>query len=372
MATNGTVPAAADHGSLNAGQNGTNLGDLASISPMFAKLQALGNEDDSTNTDVNVPAPDDSEGNDDDVPNPTDGDGIANNDNDEDDDNSEEDDADGDDSANSLPTDADIDWEYKVPVKIDGKEEYLTLEELRKGYATSQSLSAKGRELGDERKKLDSERNEKLQEVVALGSALHEQLESEEKNWATQYHTLKQKMDKAVEDGDGYEAKELKKQLEGAQKAYWDARKRKESVQENVGKHITEAQKQAHEANLKYFQENITTAIPGFDEKVGEAIRDFAVAEGIPEEILGQVYDPVLIKFINDYRLLKEKTTKGAAKRKEAPISKTTPSKKGTPAKVKNDRAKADLRGKVLLGEGNQRDELDFLKNISKLGSRFS
>jgi len=179
-------------------------------------------------------------------------------------------------------------------------------------------------------------------------------------------------MDKAVEDGDGYEAKEIKKQLESAQKSYWAARQRKESVQENVGKQLVEAQKQQHEAQLKYFQENINTAIPNFDEKVAASIREFAIAEGISEEVLGQVYDPVLIKFINDYRLLKEKSTKGAAKRKEAPISKTTPSRKGTPAKVKNDRAKADLRGKVLLGEGDTRDQLDFLKNISKLGSRFS
>ena len=40
-----------------------------------------------------------------------------------------------------LPTEEDIDWEYKVPVTVDGKTEYVTLEEIRKGYSTDKHLS---------------------------------------------------------------------------------------------------------------------------------------------------------------------------------------------------------------------------------------
>src|SRR5690606_19832874 len=72
-----------------------------------------------------------------------------------------------------LPSEEDIDWEYKIPVKINGKVSYVTLEEVRKGYATDQHLSQKGRELGEERKRLEEERNTKLNELVQLGTILH-------------------------------------------------------------------------------------------------------------------------------------------------------------------------------------------------------
>ena len=194
MDVNGTVPTSVDHGNTQSEQTVPSLGDILKSSPMFDKL--MGN---STKED-DVPAPEDSAGHDEnDVPNPADGDGIANDDNGNVP-NPDEDDSNRDDSKGSLPTDDDIDWEYKVPVKIDGKVEYFTLEQLRKGYATEQSLSAKGRELGDERKQLEAERNEKLKELVDLGSVLHGQLEDTEKSLAAQYHSTREKMEEAIEN----------------------------------------------------------------------------------------------------------------------------------------------------------------------------
>ena len=47
--------------------------------------------------------------------------------------------------ATDLPSEEDIDWEYKVPVTVDGKTEYKTLDEIRKGFQTDQHLSQKGK-----------------------------------------------------------------------------------------------------------------------------------------------------------------------------------------------------------------------------------
>lgn len=365
MADTGTVPTqGVDHGNDQAGQNVPSLGDILRNSPVMGKLM-----EDSTNTD-NVPAPEDSVGNvDNDVPNPTDGDGIASNDN-EDIPNPDEDTSNNDDSQGSLPAEDDIDWEYKVPVKIDGKVEYFTLEQLRKGYATEQSLSAKGREIGDERKKLEAERNEKLKELVDLGSQLHGQLEDTEKSLAAQYHSIREKMEEAIENGDGYEAKELKKQLQEAQQNYWGARTKREELQKQVGKHVEEAQKKQQEELIRYFSNGIKEVLPEFNDDMAGQIREFALAEGIPEEMLGAIYEPKVIKFMNDYRLLKERVSKGAKKR-ETVESKTIPTKRGTPERVKQDKQRADLRGKVLLGEGDNKDQLEFLKNISSISSKF-
>jgi len=127
-----------------------------------------------------------------------------------------------------LPTEEDIDWEYQVPVTVDGKTEYVTLEEIRKGYSTDKHLSQKGRELGELKKQLETERTEKLQEIVTLGQVIHEELTAVETNLASQYHKLKSDIDKAREEGDTYTARELKEQLEATQEKYWTARNKRE------------------------------------------------------------------------------------------------------------------------------------------------
>jgi len=364
MDVNGTVPTNVDHGNTQSEQNVPSLGDILKASPMFDKLMGNSTEEDK------VPAPEDLSGHDEnDVPNPDNGDGIANDD-DGDVPNPDEDDSNGDDSKGSLPTDDDIDWEYKVPVKIDGKVEYFTLEQLRKGYATEQSLSAKGRELGDERKQLEAERNEKLKELVDLGSVLHGQLEDTEKSLAAQYHSTREKMEEAIENGDGYEAKELKKQVAEAQEKYWSARTKREELQKQVGKQVEEANARQQQQLLQYFQQGIKEVLPEFNDELAVKVREFALAEGIPEDLLGSLYEPKAIKFINDYRLLKERASKGAVKR-EQNASKTIPTKRGTPERVKQNKAQADLRGKVLLGEADNSEQLAFLKNISSISNKF-
>ena len=101
-----------------------------------------------------------------------------------------------------LPSEEDIDWEYKVPVTVDGKTEYVTLEEIRKGYSTDKHLSQKGRELGELKKQIDQERAEKLQEIIQLGSVINEELTAVETNLAQQYHKVKGEIDKAREEGE--------------------------------------------------------------------------------------------------------------------------------------------------------------------------
>ena len=53
----------------------------------------------------------------------------------------------------------DLDLDALVAVKIDGEETNVSFGDLLKGYTTEQSLTKKGRELGEERKKLESDRH---------------------------------------------------------------------------------------------------------------------------------------------------------------------------------------------------------------------
>jgi hypothetical protein len=269
-----------------------------------------------------------------------------------------------------LPSEEDIDWEYKVPVTVDGKTEYVTLEEIRKGYSTDKHLSQKGRELGELKKQIDQERAEKLQEIIQLGTVINEELTAVETSLAQQYHKVKGEIDKAREEGDTYTARELKEQLEDVQEKYWKARNKREEQTRAVVEQIQAQQIEQQQVLLRQYEENIVTLIPDYSEKVAKSIREFAIKEGIPEQLLEAVYDPNVVKFINDYRKLKTAKETGEVKRKASPNVKSIPSKKGTPTSQKEKQAVNQNRSKVLSGQGSKQDELDFLKRISSVSKK--
>jgi len=269
-----------------------------------------------------------------------------------------------------LPTEEDIDWEYQVPVTVDGKTEYVTLEEIRKGYSTDKHLSQKGRELGELKKQLETERTEKLQEIVTLGQVIHEELTLVETDLASQYHKLKSDIDKAREEGDTYTARELKEQLEDTQEKYWKARNKREEQTKAVVQKIQAQQTEQQQALLKEYEEKISDLIPDYSEKVAKSVREFAIKEGIPETLLENIYSPEVVKFINDYRKLKTAKDTGEAKRKAVPTTKSIPSKRGTPQSQKEREQVSSSRQKVLTGQGSKQDELDFLKRISSVSKK--
>lgn len=267
----------------------------------------------------------------------------------------------------NLPSEEDIDWEYKIPVKIDGKVEYKTLEEVRKGYATDQHLSQKGREIGEARKKVEQEGVVRLQELVQLGGILHNELTATETQYAKQYKELKDKVDKAKEDGDTYTVRELKDQLEDVQEKYWSTRSKREQGAKAVLEQIQRKQAEDQQALRQAFDENIKNEVPDWDGKVAESVRKFALKEGLSDAVLGQIYDPVVVRMLNEYRILKTAKETGVVKRKSAPVVKSIPSKKAPKAEVKEKRAHQANRERVFSGQATPQEQNEFLKNLSSV-----
>ena len=264
-----------------------------------------------------------------------------------------------------IYTQDDLDLDAKVSVKIDGQETEVSFGDLIKGYSTEQSLSNKGRELGDARKKLEEEFQGKLGEIDSMSKASLAVLYSEEKAKADQYHELEKKITDARKDGDSYNLTELKDQREEAQKEYWAARNKRE----NLGKAVQQQQqKQFQETwqqSITHFNETIPTLIPGYNEDRAKQIREFALSEGISEDVLNNVVDPGIVKFVDDYRQLKQGVTKGAVKRKALPVKKAPVKKSKTVSQQKQDRSQV-LRSKVLSGKADSGEEKDFLKAMAE------
>lgn len=360
-----------DDGSNSADLEAKSLDDILRNSPA-AKMLGL-EEESLPEEDNSVPSPEESSEEEEEAPQETDEDAENDLDEEEESTDSEEEEADEDDTSTQdadLPTEEDIDWEYKVPVTVDGKTEYVTLEEIRKGYSTDKHLSQKGRELGELRKQIEQEKAEKLKEVIELGQVIQQELTATETSLAEEYHKLSKDIEKARDEGDSYSARELKEQREAVQEKYWKSRNKREEQAKAIAEQFQAQVEAERQELLKSYNERIITLVPDYSEKVAKSIREFAIKEGIPEELLGSIYDPQIVKFINDYRKLKTAKDTGAVKRKAAPTVKSVPSKKGTPKSQKEQQAAVNTRSKVLSGEGSKQDELDFLKRISSVSKK--
>lgn len=341
------------------------LADILKNSPA-AEILGIGSQSEEENEDTSTETSSED--------NAQETDGESENDLDESEDSKEsnEDDNSGDDTSTEtgdLPTEEDIDWGYKVPVTVDGKTEYKTLEEIRKGFQTDQHLSQKGRELGELKKQVEAERTEKLQEIITIGAALNDEWIAQEKSLTEQYQKLTADIEKARDEGDTYNARELKEKREGVQEAYWKIRNKREDSLKKVTEKIKEDQAATTKKLLDDYNANIKTFIPDYNDNVAKSVREFAIKEGIPENLLDAIYDPSVVKFINDYRKLKTAKESGEVKRRVVP-SKSVPLKKGTPQDVKKKAADNNLRNKVLSGQADSASQNDFLKSISSISRK--
>tara|TARA_B100000029_G_scaffold111877_1_gene103956 strand:- start:3439 stop:4542 length:1104 start_codon:yes stop_codon:yes gene_type:complete len=259
----------------------------------------------------------------------------------------------------------DLDLDAKVSVKIDGKDTEVSFNDLIKGYSTEQSLSKKGRELGDQRKNLEEEYNKRLEEVRQLGSASAAILYSEEQALSKKYHDLEAQIDEARKENDTYKMGELKDEREQAQQAYWKARNQRESVVKNIQANNQKQIKENWDKQIKHFNDNINELIPDYNESTATSIREFAISEGMKPEVIDMITDPAIVKFVDDYRRLKQGVTKGTVKRKAVP-AKRVPTRKTKSANEKKNQKAADLRTRALSANSSKSDQDAFLKTLAE------
>ena len=264
-----------------------------------------------------------------------------------------------------IYTTDDLDLDAQVSVKIDGEDVSVSFGDLIKGYTTEQSLSKKGRELGEARKELEAERENKLAELEQTVAASHQVILSAEKNFSKQYHDLVAQIDKARKDGDTYELGELKDKKEQVQERYWGARKQREALMEQISAQREKFQQEQLQQQLTSFQETIPDLIPDFNDELAGQIRQFALDEGIAEGLLDSVVDPNIVKFIDDYRRLKQGVKKGTAKRKAVPAKKALPTKKAASPTKKKQNAEAQRKAKAFKEGSSQDDQMAFLRDYA-------
>ena len=256
----------------------------------------------------------------------------------------------------------DLDLDALVSVKVDGEELEVSFGDLLKGYQTDAHLSKKGRELGEAQKSLEEDHAKRLEALDTAAKASASILYGAEQSYAKEYHEIEEKIEKARKDGDTYEVNELKDKREQVQKHYWNARKNREATLEAVQKQREEVEAKAWQEQMEHFQEEIPNLIPDFDDEVATNIRQFAIDEGIDPDILDQITDPKIVKFVDDYRRLKQGVTKGTAKRKATRAKKAVPTKKAPPAQKKEEDKAKMIKARAFKEDATEAEQMEFLR----------
>ena len=198
-----------------------------------------------------------------------------------------------------------------------------------------------------------------------MGSGVNAMLTQQEQYYAKQYHDIEKQIEKARAEGDTYEVNELKDKREQAQKNYHGAKQRREGMMNAIAEQRAQKEQEQWNAQLQHFAQEIPNLIPDFTEEVAGEIRQFAIDEGINPAALDQITDPVIVKFVDDYRRLKQGINKGQAKRKAVPAKKAVPSKKSTPAQKKKADAEKMRKARAFKENASKEDQDAWLKDFA-------
>jgi len=253
--------------------------------------------------------------------------------------------------SESDELDNEIDMDFKVPVKVDGEESEVTMEELVANYQTKQSQSKKGDELAEQAKVLEQTREQA--EIYARVNA--ELLQREDAKDQSVLKHLQDQVDKAFEEDD-YQASKLNNKLGKAKEEYSSRKASRDNLLQGMSQQLGQQAQEQFGKQVEHFNQVVPDLIPDWSEDVAMSNRKFALSIGLDERIVDSIVDPMMIKAIDGYRRLSENSSKGTAKRKQTPV-KRVPTKKPSTAKTKKSNRVDAARAKAKKGKATSKDE---------------
>ena len=251
-----------------------------------------------------------------------------------------------------------IDMEFTVPVKIDGETSEVSMEELIANYQTKQSQSKKGDELAKQAQELAQ-----VKEGAMMFANVNAQLlQNEDQKDLKIIQAMQERVDKAY-DEDDYDAGKLNRKLDKAKEEYSQRRGSRDTLMQSMGEKIQGQQVEQFNKQVESFQQQIPEYVPDWSDEIALKNREFALGLGLGEQLVDSIVDPVIVKVLDEYRRLKESTSKGAIKRKKAPV-KRVPTRKPVTAKTKKSN-KVDLsRQRINKGKGSDNDDQVVFDNL--------
>ena len=260
--------------------------------------------------------------------------------------------------SESDELDNEIDMDFRVPVKIDGEESEVSMEELVANYQTKQSQSKKGDELAEQAKVLEQTREQA--EIYARVNA--ELLQREDAKDQSVLKHLQDQVDKAFEEDD-YQASKLNNKLGKAKEEYSTRKASRNNLLQGMSQQLGQQAQEQFGKQVEHFNQVVPELIPDWSEDVAMSNRKFALSIGLDERMVDSIVDPMMIKAIDGYRRLSENSSKGTAKRKQTPV-KRVPTKKPVTAKTKKSNRVDAARKNTNKGRATDQDSKVLFDNV--------
>ena len=244
-----------------------------------------------------------------------------------------------------------IDMDFRIPIKVDGEESEVSMEELVANYQTKQSQSKKGDELAAQAKELETTREQA--EIYARVNA--ELIQREDAKDQSVLKHLQTQVDKAFEEDD-YQASKLNNKLGKAKEEYASRKASRDNLMQGMVGTMNQQHQEQFTKEVEHFNEVVKDLIPDWSEDVAKSNREFALSIGLDEAIVDTMTNPAMVKAIDGYRRLSENSNKGIAKRKKTPV-KRVPTKKPSSAKTKKSNRIDEARARTKKGKATSQDE---------------
>jgi len=261
----------------------------------------------------------------------------------EDPDEDEEDDEE--DSEEDEPAAKEIDPKTKVKVKIDGEEQEVALEELQAGYSRTQDYTRKTQQVAEERRKLEAEQAEVLQQ---------------RQQWSNLLGQLKPRIEAQLSGRSEQEWAQLKQQDE---LTYYEERDKERALQQRVQaiqeeqstvqQDLQRRQMEQMKAWARQEKDQLLSKIPDWatDEKLAQRevkqMKEYGAEVGFSEQEIGNIIDHRALLILRDaakFRALEKAREKGKPKvtKKAKTLKPGTPSNEA-PARTRARKAKQRL-----------------------------
>lgn len=251
-----------------------------------------------------------------------------------------------------------LDMDFKVPVKIDGEESIVTMDELIRGYQTAQHSNKKSIEASEQLKQAKALAEEATMLKEQNSELLANQVDGDEEQIAAYDRKIQQLLadDDMFELPKWQEARRVKAQELAAKKE--EATRLKDEATSETSKANEASVQAAREQAI----ETLNKDLPGWQDDY-ESVVKWAVKDlGFPE--FANITDAKTIALMYDYKALKDGKKVAVKKRKKAP-TKSVKAVKPVNKKAKTDEKTSKLRKKVLDGDGSEGQEQSFLDSLA-------
>lgn len=207
--------------------------------------------------------------------------------------------------------------EAEVEILVDGETHRASVKDLKRLYGQEASLTRKSQQVASQRK----EAEDALQKGDVLLKAMLQRAEERYKPYSDVDMLLASK----TMDAEDFAA--LRKEAQAASEDVKFLREEADAFYGEIQQQQAKAQKEAAAEAVKVLQESI----PDWSNQTYNSIRQYAIAQGLPEDQVNNYVDPAVIQILNKARLFDQGKRVATVKKKAATQKKVLRSKKSPP-----------------------------------------